>query len=250
MNIAIVMSKNPLKDISPLPSGLEMNYAYDMIIRRELRDLTINYLVVSFGKSYYVDAALLRGENIYRATRKEKTQNTRRDARQIRCARILIHTVNTRSFRVIVCAYIHRGERTCVSGDAVIDVTAQQTFLLTSTWAFSLSLSLSLSLFLSAFSFAFFTREDARERIATREQELEPGMQSTARKQLLFWQRFLQCHRDENNSQDNYRRASFISRHCSPPFYVSLFQNLRFISAARVWMTQRDARVFVLRRKL
>lgn len=138
------MSKSPLKNISPLPSGLlEMNYAHDVIIRRELEDLTINYLVVSFGKTYYVDAALLRRENIYRATRREKTQNARRDARQITCARV---APRMRPFRVTVCTYIYRGERTrvdtCVSGDAVIDVAAHQTFLLASTCAFSLSLSL------------------------------------------------------------------------------------------------------------
>lgn len=66
-----------------------------------------------------------------------------------------------------------------------------------------------------------------------------------AHEQLLFWQRFLQCHRDENNSQDNYRRASFISRHCTPPSRVSLFRNLRFISATRPASgCRRDARRF------
>jgi len=131
--------------------------------------------------------------------------------------------------------YIRRRERTCVdtcvSGDAVIDVAAHPTFLLASPmrslflclclsllFFFSLSFILSLSLF---FLLSSFSRVLARKRAATREQELESGMQLTAREQLLFWQRFLQCHRDENNSQDNYCRASFILRHHSPSFRIS-----------------------------
>jgi len=130
------------------------------------------------------------------------------------------------------CMYIHRRERTCVdtcvSGDAVIDVAAHPTFLLASPMrSLFLCLFFSFSLFLSFFpslffsTLVFFTRILARKRAATREQELESGMQLTAREQLLFWQRFLQCHRDENNSQDNYCRASFILRHHSPSFRIS-----------------------------
>lgn len=63
-----------------------------------------------------------------------------------------------RSFRVITCTYIVENAHawiTCVSGDAVIDVAAHQTFLLASTCVFSLSLSLFLSLSLCG-SFSFF----------------------------------------------------------------------------------------------
>lgn len=157
------MSKSPLKNISPLPSGLlEMNYAYDVIIRRELKDLTINYLVVSFGKSYYVDAALLRGENIYRTTRKEKTQNARRDARQITCARARASAWCRECGRSAwLYIYIHRGGRTCVdtcvSGDAVIDVAAHLFFSRLPVRSLFLSFFLSLSLFRS-FPASFFSR--------------------------------------------------------------------------------------------
>lgn len=109
------MSKSPLKNISPLPSSLlEMNYAHDVIIRRELEDLTINYLVVSFGKTYYVDAALLRGENIYRAIRKEKKLKTR-DA--------MLDKLRARAFalrrKAVVprdCMHVHTSWRTHMRG--------------------------------------------------------------------------------------------------------------------------------------
>lgn len=145
-----------------------------------------------------------------------------------------------------VCTYIHRGERTCVdtcvSGDAVIDVAAHQTFLLASTCAFSLSLSLTSFFLLSSLS---RTRTGVSALPHASRNWSRECNRPNAHEQLLFWQRFLQCHRDENNSQDNYRRASFISRHCTPPSRVSLFRNLRFISATRpVSGCRRDARRF------